>query len=224
MLPTLSVVAGVGLLAGIAASTKRDATLPAMPAEQVRSVQATAESIDAKRLEMKQLAEKEIPANRKAIEEARAMGDLRENFEYKSARERHEYLNARLAALHRDLSRARPIELANQDLSEVRIGTSVELASAAGRSLRYTVLGPWESRPEAGVPSYESELGKALLGRKVTLPYRWIYCLLIPFGAVIRPEVVWSWGDLMNALQVFPNLVGLIGLSGIAAAYARRRT
>ena len=54
------------------------------------------------------------------------------------------------------------------------------------------------------------------------MPYRWIYCLLIPFGAVLRPEVVWAWGDLMNALQVFPNLIGLVGLSGIAAAYAKK--
>jgi AGCS family alanine or glycine:cation symporter len=56
------------------------------------------------------------------------------------------------------------------------------------------------------------------------MPYRWIYCLLIPVGAVLRPEIVWAWGDLMNALQVFPNLIGLIGLSGIAAMYARGRT
>jgi AGCS family alanine or glycine:cation symporter len=34
--------------------------------------------------------------------------------------------------------------------------------------------------------------------------------------------VVWAWGDLMNALQVFPNLIGLVGLSGIAAMYARK--
>ena len=49
------------------------------------------------------------------------------------------------------------------------------------------------------------------------MPYRWIYCLLIPFGAVTKVDVVWAWGDLMNALQVFPNLIGLIGLSGIVA-------
>jgi AGCS family alanine or glycine:cation symporter len=58
-------------------------------------------------------------------------------------------------------------------------------------------------------------------GPGIVRPYRWIYCLLIPLGAVVRPEVVWAWGDLMNALQVFPNLIGLIGLSGLAAAYAR---
>jgi alanine or glycine:cation symporter, AGCS family len=61
-------------------------------------------------------------------------------------------------------------------------------------------------------------------GPRVTMPYRWIYCLLIPVGAVLRPEVVWAWGDLMNALQVFPNVIGLVALSGIAARYARRVT
>jgi alanine or glycine:cation symporter, AGCS family len=53
------------------------------------------------------------------------------------------------------------------------------------------------------------------------MPYRWIYCLLIPFGATTRVDLVWAWGDLMNALQVFPNLIGVIGLSGIVAAAAR---
>jgi len=45
---------------------------------------------------------------------------------------------------------------------------------------------------------------------------------LIPFGAISRVEVVWAWGDLMNALQVFPNLIGLIGLSGLVAKIARQ--
>jgi alanine or glycine:cation symporter, AGCS family len=63
-----------------------------------------------------------------------------------------------------------------------------------------------------------------LFGRRISVPYRWIYCLLIPFGAVSRVDVVWAWGDLMNALQVFPNMIGLIGLSGlVAAAIAGRR-
>jgi AGCS family alanine or glycine:cation symporter len=70
---------------------------------------------------------------------------------------------------------------------------------------------------------YGEQFFEYLLGRKVTLPYRWIYCLLIPFGAVTKVEVVWAWGDLMNALQVFPNLIGLIGLSGIVAAFAREK-
>lgn len=126
---------------------------------------ATAEAIQGKRAELKSLTEKEIPANRKAIEEARAMGDLRENFEYKSARERHEYLNTRVARLHNDLARARPIDFKAIDPSEVRIGTRVHLVAEDGRRRALTVLGPWDSRPEEGILSYESDLARALLGR-----------------------------------------------------------
>jgi alanine or glycine:cation symporter, AGCS family len=59
------------------------------------------------------------------------------------------------------------------------------------------------------------------LGPRVVMPYRWMYCILIPFGATTRVDLVWAWGDLMNALQVFPNLIGVLALSGIAARMAR---
>jgi AGCS family alanine or glycine:cation symporter len=64
------------------------------------------------------------------------------------------------------------------------------------------------------------------LGKGVVMPYRWIYCLLIPFGAIAKVNLVWAWGDLMNALQIFPNLIGVLALSGIAAkaAYDRGQT
>ena len=55
-------------------------------------------------------------------------------------------------------------------------------------------------------------------------PYRWIYCLLIPLGAITKVELVWAWGDLMNALQVLPNIIGVIGLSGLVARISRERT
>jgi alanine or glycine:cation symporter, AGCS family len=64
---------------------------------------------------------------------------------------------------------------------------------------------------------YGEQFLEYLLGRAVSIPYRWIYCLLIPFGATSRVDVVWAWGDLMNALQVFPNMIGLLGLSGLVA-------
>ena len=68
---------------------------------------------------------------------------------------------------------------------------------------------------------YGEQFFEYILGRRVALPYRWIYCLLIPFGAVSKVATVWAWGDLMNALQVFPNLIGVIGLSAIVATAAR---
>jgi AGCS family alanine or glycine:cation symporter len=62
------------------------------------------------------------------------------------------------------------------------------------------------------------------LGSRIVVPYRWIYCLLIPFGAIAKVNLVWAWGDLMNALQIFPNLIGIIGLSGLVAKIANDRT
>jgi len=126
---------------------------------------ATAESIERKRSEFQELVRKELPDNRKAIEEARALGDLRENFEYKSARQRHEYLSARATRLEQDLARVQRIST-DVDPSQVRIGTRVALATDDGESRTVTLLGPWESDPENGVISYQSDLGRALLGRK----------------------------------------------------------
>ena len=70
---------------------------------------------------------------------------------------------------------------------------------------------------------YGEQFFEYILGRAVTIPYCWIYCLLIPFGAISKVDVVWAWGDLMNALQVFPNLIGVVGLTSLVAIAARER-
>jgi alanine or glycine:cation symporter, AGCS family len=68
---------------------------------------------------------------------------------------------------------------------------------------------------------YGEQFLQYVFGPRVALPYRWIYCILIVFGATSRVDLVWAWGDLMNGLQVFPNLVGVLGLSGLVAATLR---
>jgi AGCS family alanine or glycine:cation symporter len=68
---------------------------------------------------------------------------------------------------------------------------------------------------------YGEQFLEYVFGPRVTVPYRWTYCGLIVFGAVSKVETVWAWGDLMNGLQIFPNLVGLVGLSGVAAGMLR---
>jgi AGCS family alanine or glycine:cation symporter len=70
---------------------------------------------------------------------------------------------------------------------------------------------------------YGEQFFEYILGGRVTKPYRWIYCVLIVFGATAKVETVWAWGDLMNGLQVFPNVVGLLGLSGLVASVAAGR-
>ena len=62
-----------------------------------------------------------------------------------------------------------------------------------------------------------------IFGPKVIMPYRWIYCGLVVLGATSKVELVWNWGDLMNSLQIFPNLIGIVGLSGVAVMIVRDR-
>jgi AGCS family alanine or glycine:cation symporter len=70
---------------------------------------------------------------------------------------------------------------------------------------------------------YGEQFLEYVFGRRVVLPYRWIYCGLIVLGATSKVDTVWAWGDLMNGLQIFPNLVGVLALSGVAAAVLRER-
>jgi AGCS family alanine or glycine:cation symporter len=62
-----------------------------------------------------------------------------------------------------------------------------------------------------------------IFGRKIVMPYRWIYCALVVVGATSKVDLVWNWGDLMNSLQIFPNLVGIVALAGVAAKIVRDR-
>jgi len=52
-----------------------------------------------------------------------------------------------------------------------------------------------------------------LFGPKLILPYRVLFCLLLPVGAAIELELVWTISDIFNALMAWPNLVGLLFLS-----------
>ncbi|HXK11499.1 MAG TPA: amino acid carrier protein [Vicinamibacteria bacterium] len=60
-----------------------------------------------------------------------------------------------------------------------------------------------------------------IFGPAAIRPYRWVYCGLIVLGATSKVDLVWAWGDLMNGLQVFPNLLGVVGLSGVVARLLR---
>jgi AGCS family alanine or glycine:cation symporter len=71
---------------------------------------------------------------------------------------------------------------------------------------------------------YGEQFLEYIFGPRIVTPFRWIYCLLIPLGAVSKVELVWAWGDLMNALQIFPNLIGVLGLSALVAKVAKERT
>jgi transcription elongation GreA/GreB family factor len=136
---------------------------PSLREPQAEPIYATAEMLGKKREELEQLVKVEIPANNKAIQVAREMGDLSENFEYKSARQRAEYLAARAGKLQSELGNVRVVDPAQVDTSAVRVGAKVVLSNGDIRR-EVTILGPWESAPEHGVYSNQSDVANALIG------------------------------------------------------------
>ena len=125
------------------------------------------DSLERRKAEYEDLVNKRIPQNVKDIAVARSYGDLRENFEYKAAKQMQAVLNRRRIEVEKDLNNAQGTDFDGSDASAVNIGTVVTLEAEGGSELEYTVLGAWDSVPEEHVVSYLSDIGQALIGAKV---------------------------------------------------------
>jgi transcription elongation factor GreA len=126
------------------------------------------ESYERKREEYETIISKKIPDNSKAIASAREHGDLKENSEYKMAKQDQQVLMAQKTQLEKDLSRARITDFKEATLEIVGVGSVVEVTlGSTGKNVRYTLLGAWDSVPEQNIVSYKTPLGQALVGKKV---------------------------------------------------------
>jgi transcription elongation GreA/GreB family factor len=124
------------------------------------------ESLERRKEEYRELVEKKIPANSKEIALARSYGDLRENHEYKAAKEMQKLLMRRKAELENQLVRARGMDFANPRTDVVAIGTRVKATDLeANQPEQFIILGAWDSDPERGIVSYLSPIAQALLNR-----------------------------------------------------------
>ena len=124
-------------------------------------------SLEKRKLEYDDLVNKQIPKNIEEIQIAREYGDLRENFEFKAAKEMQSVLARRRAEAERDLSRAQGTNFETPDTSIVSIGTVVTLKNEKGKTETYTILGAWDGNPEKAVLSYLTAIAQALMGHKV---------------------------------------------------------
>ena len=126
------------------------------------------ESLERRKNEYRELVEKKVPANSKEIAIARSYGDLRENHEYKAAKEMQKLLMRRKADLETQLVRARGTDFAGSRTDVAGIGTIVSTTDlATNQQEQFIVLGAWDSEPEKGVVSYLSPVAQAVLGHKV---------------------------------------------------------
>lgn len=102
-----------------------------------------------------------------AIEEARAHGDLSENAEYHSAKERQGQVEATIGDLEDKLSRAQIIDPTTLSGDRIVFGATVTLLDEDDNPIRYQIVGQAEADAKVGRISYNSPLGRALIGRRV---------------------------------------------------------
>ncbi len=125
------------------------------------------ESYDRRGREYEEIVSKKIPENSKAIATAMEHGDLRENSEYKMAKQDQQMLLARKANLEKELSRAEITDFSSASLEQVGIGSVVGLRQGStNRKVIYSILGAWDSDPDNNILSYKTPLSQTLLGRK----------------------------------------------------------
>jgi len=117
-------------------------------------------SLKRRQAELEELVTKKIPQNSKDIGIARGYGDLKENHEFKSAREMQGILTRQKAELE--------LDFAGADITKVSLGTKVTLKDAkSGEHLVYTILGAWDSDLTKGIISYQTAVARALLNHPV---------------------------------------------------------
>ena len=101
-----------------------------------------------------------------AIEEARAHGDLSENAEYHAAKERQGQVEAQIADLEDRVSRAQIIDPASLSGDRIVFGATVTLLDDDDKPIRYQIVGQTEADAKVGRISYNSPLGRALIGKQ----------------------------------------------------------
>ncbi|MBK5264565.1 MAG: transcription elongation factor GreA [Alphaproteobacteria bacterium] len=113
------------------------------------------------------LLKAERPKIVEAIEEARAHGDLSENAEYHAAKERQGHVEATIGDLEDKLSRAQIIDPKSLSGDKIVFGATVTLLDDDEKPVTYQIVGQAEADAKSGKISYNSPLGRALIGRKV---------------------------------------------------------
>ena len=127
----------------------------------------TREGVAALEVEVRDRIHKRRPEIVAAIAEARAHGDLSENAEYHAAKERQGQVEATIADLEDKISRAQIIDPTTLSGNKIVFGATVTLLDEDDKPVRYQVVGEAEADAKVGRISYNSPLGRALIGRLV---------------------------------------------------------
>ena len=126
-----------------------------------------AEGYERLQTEVRHLKTVERPEIIEAIEVARGHGDLSENAEYQAAKERQGQVEAQIADIEDRLSRAMIIDPTTLSGDKIVFGATVHLLDENDKPIKYQIVGQTEADARVGRISYNSPLGRALIGRSV---------------------------------------------------------
>ncbi|EPP29985.1 transcription elongation factor, GreA/GreB, family protein [Chlamydia psittaci 08-2626_L3] len=127
----------------------------------------TPESFTKMKNKLQSLVGKEMVDNAKEIEDARALGDLRENSEYKFALEKRARLQEEIRVLSEEVNRARILTKDIVFTDTVGVGCKVSLEDEQGNLITYSILGPWDADPDNYILSLKSKLAQEMLNKSV---------------------------------------------------------
>jgi transcription elongation factor GreA len=132
-----------------------------------RGLIVTSKMYEEKKKLLQNIVDVDMPANSKEIGFALSLGDLRENAEYKAAKERQTILNATATRLQEEIDRSQIFDPTTITVARVSFGTVAHLVNnQTGKEETYTILGPWESDPDNFIISYMSPFGNAILNHR----------------------------------------------------------
>jgi transcription elongation factor GreA-like protein/transcription elongation GreA/GreB family factor len=136
------------------------------PEDIFEVIWTTKEGYQKVQMRIQQIGTVETVENAREIEAARALGDLRENSEYKFALEKRSRLQSELQFLTKQLNKARIITEIDIPKNEAGVGTKVTLKNSQGSVLSYTLLGPWDADPDNNILSLQSKFAQSMIGVK----------------------------------------------------------
>ena len=127
----------------------------------------TKSGLDKIKLELDHLIKVERESLKKIIQEARELGDLKENAEYHAAKEKQSQLEGRIMQLQGAVASSRVVNIADVKTDKIVFGATVTLLDVdKDTKVKYQIVGEFESSSEQGKISYTSPLGKALIGKE----------------------------------------------------------
>lgn len=178
-------------LEAVLAARSEVAAAPARPSVTSRR------SFRERQLQLEKITNVEIPKIAREIGVARSYGDLRENFEFKAAKEMQTVLVRRQAELEEMLGKVQPSEFRDLPVDCAGLGTCITLQHADGRRETFNILGEWDRDETLGIISCNSQIARIVEGKRVgetvrvPTPDGEAECVLAEIGALPAPVQAW---------------------------------